>query len=144
MENEELPLWVTVFLTRPYVKRMTKKRFLTWAEAIKFASSKTGKTISNERWTKSGRRITLFDSVKVQESVNYYEYARWLKNNRHKSKKSIRKFISKNILKLPGLQDDKFFDIMAQTDPMEREVRILSYKLKNLDKFPEVKKLLEA
>lgn len=52
-------------------------------------------------------------------------------------------FLRNKVFKIPNASTSLILNLLREPEIMEREIRIMNYKLKHLDKFPEMKRLCD-
>lgn len=107
--------------------------------------------ILEKKSNKTGLIIKWFfdtgENVLILRGKNFKDLATWLnkelrlKRNRLNREKAI-KFVGDKVLKMPDCPYNILYDILRQVEPMEREMRILKYKLENKEKYPEIQNFL--
>ena len=113
-------LWYSVYYKQK--GRSLIKRFLTLKEAEECKKKKRGFI---EEW-------------------NRLEYVNWLESHPNDSDEGSYDFYSDKILGVgKNVPRETLIDILSQKEPIEREVRVLKYKLDRPKQFPEVQKLLD-
>lgn len=139
-------LWYYVIYRTKGGHKVTK-RFLTFDEAINYKNKKFpfAKEIkSTDSHINFSNEVDFGYKIQIGCSRNAAEYAAYLKrySNKRRPKKLI-EFLSEKVI---GIGKDVgwniIFDILSQAEPMERENRILQYKIDNIEKFPEIKDVL--
>lgn len=132
--NNMTPLYYAARLCPPHYKKRTIKRFVTLEEAINFIHKKTGLTIQNadiqRLYWDFGGGVTITGSEDGRSIA---------KRIRHKlTKPIITNFIKRKIVNLPDVPDDVLADILDTNDEFDRDNKILDYKLKHVDRYPEL------
>ncbi len=124
----------------------TRKRFATLDEALKYKAKKFPLATEIIKTENTGGKAVCFyffiGGVRLGCARNAEDFAFFLRNKKRIKTKSLAKFLGEKVLNIGDVGKGLVFEILSQTDPMEREIRIMNYKMKNIDKFPEMKELL--
>ena len=85
--------------------------------------------------------------IRLSCAGNAEDYAKYLKIKSNRSRKRSKifiKFLSKKILGIGDASQNTVLNILSFAEPMERENRVIKYKMDHIEQFPEMKKLLKA
>lgn len=129
--NEDDPLYYFVRMYKPYTKQnVYRVRFLLLKDALEYARKKTGRTEVKDEGKKFNYTF-VSNKVKVFGGKNFKDFSERLKNQQKlRISSPVKSFIKKKVLKF-NCPDSVFYDIMRQSEPMDREIRIMKYKLDN-------------
>ena len=127
----------------PFSKNIIYKRFTTFDEANTYIKKKTGLTEYKEV---NNLKLKFAEGVEIFYSAPQKEIAEGLENAKRLCSgilsSEVFYFLRHKKFKIPGAPRSLIIDLLKQTDIMDQEIRIMDYKLKHLDKFPEMRILL--
>ncbi len=125
----------------PYCSNIVYERFLILSEAIQYLKEKTGLICFREE----SNKLCFVEGVEIIDAAQPKDIAeRILANNVNVGVdlNHVFCFLREKVFQIPNAPDSLIIDLLKQTDIMDQEIRIMDYKLKHLDRFPEMRILL--
>ena len=127
----------------PFSKNIIYKRFTTFDEANIYIEKKTGLTEYKEV---NNLKLKFAEGVEIFYSALQEQIAEELGIDKRLGdgilSSEVFYFLRHKKFKIPGAPRSLIIDLLKQTDIMDQEIRIMDYKLKHLDRFPEMRILL--